>query len=477
MTKKQKKTLKILACNLALLVLLCLVWAFFLNPKIRFPEEMPVLEKGVSYPAAEFIEETNGKVTPERPYLDTETVGDKTVSYAVKRFLVTKTYEMAYTVVDTTPPVITVLSQEVEWEPGAPYPEEEMRKNIAVDEGELFFTTDYDSAFAGIYTVSVTAVDEAGNRSESHYEVVVGDTEPPTVLRSGSGTVIEVGDSLEIEKVISYGDNADHAPVLETSGNVDIYTPGKYTVHASLTDASGNVTRWDIAVEVVEEIEDEEQSDPPFYPFSQFRQDYAGSGRHFGIDISRWQGDVDFEAVKNAGCEFVIMRIGYSEDGVFEVDKYYRQNMERAKAAGIPVGIYLFSYDNTVEEVKSSVAMMFEELGNISLEMPVVFDWENFSRYQNYQLSFQGLNHLYDVFEDEVTARGYDCMLYGSKYYLQTVWKHTDIRPIWLANFTKQTTYEGQYRIWQASATGKIDGIDGYVDMNILYDDETNHGA
>ena len=59
MTKKQKKTLKILACNLALLVLLCLVWAFFLNPKIRFPEEMPVLEKGESYPAAEFVAQTN----------------------------------------------------------------------------------------------------------------------------------------------------------------------------------------------------------------------------------------------------------------------------------------------------------------------------------------------------------------------------------------------------------------------------------
>jgi GH25 family lysozyme M1 (1,4-beta-N-acetylmuramidase) len=114
--------------------------------------------------------------------------------------------------------------------------------------------------------------------------------------------------------------------------------------------------------------------------------------------------------------------------------------------------------------------MLLKQIEGMNLELPIVFDWENFSHFQQYGISFQQLNHLYDVFEEEVTAAGYDSMLYGSKYYLQAVWAHTDTRPVWLAHFTSQTNYEGPYKIWQASATGQVPGIDAYVDMNILYD-------
>lgn len=468
MTKKQKKVLKILAGNLAILVAIALLWAFLLNPKVRFTEEAPVLEKGEDYPALRFIQKANGEVTPERASLDTEEVGEHQISYSVKRGLFTKTYELNYTVVDTTPPRITVLTDKVVLDVGTPYTEEEMRSNILVDEGELSFETDYDPAFSGDYYVTVTAVDGSGNRSAARYDIFVGDKEAPVVFRSGNGTVIEVGDEFHVEKVISYGDNVDPSPVLETSGSINVYEVGKQTMHASLTDASGNRTDWDITVEVVEEIEADKPSED-FYPFSDFMADHAGEGK-FGIDVSRWQGDIDFNKIKAAGCEFVIMRIGYSENGELFLDKYFEQNFEGAKNAGMPFGVYVFSYDNNEEDVRSSTQMLIQALNGEQLALPVVFDWENFGSFQNYDLSFQGLNHLYDVFEEEVTGSGYDCMLYGSKFYLTSVWKHTDTRPVWLAHFTSKTNYEGPYRIWQASAIGRIDGINAYVDMNILYD-------
>ncbi len=469
MTDKQKKILAILACNLIFLAAVSFAWAFFLNPTIAFTEDGPLLERLSRRPAMEFVKEANGEVTPESLYLDTREVGEHHLRYTVKKWFFTKTYELGYMVEDTTPPKLTLISEKIALDFGAPYAEPEMRENVHTDEGQLFFETDLDTQISGSYFVRVTALDASGNRSETRFEVMVGDVEAPLVFRSGAGTVIKVGDDFDVTKVISYGDNVDPSPVLETTGKVNVSEVGKYPIHAVLTDASGNSTEWDFTVEVAEEIPDD-QTTPSYYPFADFMEDHAGEGRHFGIDVSRWQGDIDFNAVKAAGCEFVIIRIGYAEEGVFYTDKYFAQNIAGAKSAGIPTGIYVYSYDNNEEDIRSSAAMMFEELGNVALELPVVFDWENFSRFQNYGISFQNLNHLYDVFAEEVVGRGYDSMLYGSKYYLQNVWTHTDTRPVWLAHYTSQTTYGGPYRIWQAAATGKIAGINGYVDMNIMYD-------
>ena len=85
-------------------------------------------------------------------------------------------------------------------------------------------------------------------------------------------------------------------------------------------------------------------------------------------------------------------------------------------------------------------------------------------------MSFITLNRLYDAFAEELGSAGYECMLYGSKNYLEKIWADTDTRPVWLAHYTDQTNYKGPYRIWQASCTGRINGIDGDVDMDILYD-------
>ena len=469
MTRTKRNILTILVCNLIFLIAVALLWHFFIDPVVSFTEECPVLEKGERYRAGDYIADKRGEVTPESNFLDTDKVGEYSSTYTVKNWMFTKTYDLMYKVVDTTPPQITVITEKLVLEPGTPYSAADMEQNITVDEGDLAFESDYDPDFPGEYYVKVTAVDESGNRSETKYEIIVGDDEPPMVFRSGNGTLLEIGDEVELENLLSYGDNADPSPHLELTGTYDKNEVGKYPIHAVLTDVSGNKTEWDFTIEVAEDVPTDD-TQPDFYPFSQFKADHAGEGLHYGIDVSRWQGDIDFQKVKNAGCEFVIMRIGYSEDGELFLDKYFRQNYERAKSAGIPVGVYVFSYEGNEEDVRRSTQMLIDELGGEALEMPIVFDWENFSHFQNYSISFRTLNHLYDVFEEIVTASGYDCMLYGSKYYLQAVWKNTDTRPVWLAHFTSRTNYEGPYRIWQASATGKIDGIDAYVDMNILYE-------
>lgn len=297
----------------------------------------------------------------------------------------------------------------------------------------------------------------------------VRDSEAPLVLWNGSGTVIELGNDFEISDVLAYGDNADPEPKLDVSGKVNTKKAGEYPLRAVITDSSGNSTKADIRV-VVEESVPESSDDAERTEFGDFRAEHKGDGRSFGIDVSTWQGGVDFDAVKKAGCEFVMIRIGYSSDGNFIMDSRFQRNIENAQAAGLKVGIYLYTSDNSESDIRASAGWVADKLKGAKLDLPVAFDWEDFSHFQQYKMSFADLNRLYDAFEEEITGSGYDCMLYGSRNYLEKVWTDTEKRPVWLAHYTDKTDYEGPYRMWQASCTGSISGIDGDVDMDILFD-------
>ncbi|MBO4920225.1 MAG: hypothetical protein J5365_08775, partial [Erysipelotrichaceae bacterium] len=429
---KEKKELKYI---IGILIAAAVLGIIFLRPSIRFRQDIQVLERTVMYPAEDFIEKSNGTVIPQADYLDTEEVGIHRFHYTVKKWIFEKDAVFSYEVVDTTPPVIEIKNRRIMKDPGNAYSVEEINSNISTNEGSFYYETDYDSELSGTYTVHVRAEDDYGNVSETSYEVVVRDIEPPFVFRYGDGSLVQMRSEFNIQDIIAYGDNADPNLVLTVEGDVDTFRKGRYPLHALLEDHSGNRTEWDLTVEVTDRIP-EYDTDEEEYLFEDFLKDYAGEGREFGIDISTWQGDIDFEAVKDAGCDFVIIRVGFSYDGTFTLDNKFRQNFEGAKQAGLKVGIYHFSYDNNQEDLLNAVDMILTELNGETLDLPIVFDWEDFWCYQEYELSFQDLNHLYDVFEKEVNGKGYRSMLYGSSYYLRNIWTHTDTRPVWLAQYT-----------------------------------------
>ncbi|MBR0417797.1 MAG: hypothetical protein IJI66_01355, partial [Erysipelotrichaceae bacterium] len=167
-----------------------------------------------------------------------------------------------------------------------------------------------------------------------------------------------------------------------------------------------------------------------------------------------------------------IMRIGYSDRGRFILDNRFERNIEEAKKAGLKCGVYFFSYDANEEEMLKALEQVFEKLDGVELELPIVFDWEDFYYFQDYEMSFKDLNHLYDVFEEMVNRKGYEAMLYGSKWYLDTIWVHTDKRKIWLAQYSDEPTFEDPFAIWQLSDHGELDGIEGHVDLDILFETE-----
>ena len=323
-----------------------------------------------------------------------------------------------------------------------------------------------------VYTVSKPIL---GGLLKPHGEYTlrytVVDTQKPLVLWSGDGVILQKGGKFNISDVIGYGDNADRELDVKYKGKVNMEKAGKYPLRVTVTDDSGNKAEWALTVEVADEIPSYED-DSEGTKFADFVKTYKGEGRSFGIDVSSWQDDIDFEAVKKAGCEFVIIRVGFStgDDEIATLDNTYKENIKKAQEAGLKVGAYMYSYDNSEEMVRKTAEWTIKQLDGVKLDLPVAFDWEDFGQFQTYNMNFSDLNRMYDVFSEELSKAGYDCILYSSKNYLEDIWEDADKRPVWLAHYTDDTDYEGPYMIWQASNTGRIDGIKGPVDMDIMYE-------
>ena len=297
------------------------------------------------------------------------------------------------------------------------------------------------------------------------------DVKAPQFLYYRGTPTIKVGDAFDVHKYIGYGDDVDRNVDLTIQGSVDTSIEGTYPLKLTLTDDVGHTTSKDMEVRVVTEISsgggggstaEKEQ-------FSDFVANYKNDDTLVGIDVSRYQGDIDFERVKAAGCEFVYMRIGGYTGGEFFTDRCFVQNFERAKAAGLKIGIYMYTEDSSKEEVQASVKYIMGVLGNEHLDFPIAYDWEDYKHFEEYGMNLHDLNDLLDYFGEEVAKYGYTSCLYGSKNALLNIWTKPRKDPVWLAQYYTSCTYEGEYFMWQHSSSGRIDGIGGDVDLDIYY--------
>lgn len=300
------------------------------------------------------------------------------------------------------------------------------------------------------------------------YNVV--DSTPPVVLNSGEYSLVELGTDFDLNDYVGVADNYDSKLTLTYEGTVDTSSYGTYPIKALASDSSGNETSWELTIEVVDELPAYED-DNTRISFDEFKQQFPQDNVSFGIDVSKWQGYIDFNAVKNAGCSFVIMRIGtYYDDN--EMDEYYEANMAAAKEAGLDVGIYTYTTANTKEKIIENAKWIGEQLNSQKLDLPIAFDWEDFANFQQYEMSIHDLNEYFEVFADEMEKLGYSSMLYSSKNFLNNFWYEQKERPVWLAHYTDKTDYIGEYALWQTSCFGRIDGIDGDVDFDVMFNDK-----
>ena len=298
----------------------------------------------------------------------------------------------------------------------------------------------------------------------------VVDTVKPKIFGSSSRTV-EVGYEGNLCNNYTYGDNYDGQPECSVIGEYDFNQVGTYDIEIVVTDVSGNSTNYNVTLNVVDEIRNNNNGGGTStkLQFSDALERYGNENVELGIDVSEWQGDVDYEAVKEAGATFVMMRIGVTLDSGDEpaLDGQFLDNIKSAKEAGLKVGVYLYSKALSSEEAIEEARWVLKQLDGESLDLPIVFDWEIWGNWNSYHMSFHDLNLMAHSFIETVEDEGYEGMLYGSKFYLENFWEDEEFENIWLAHYASNTSYEG-YMMWQFSNVGRINGIYGDVDLNVM---------
>lgn len=186
-----------------------------------------------------------------------------------------------------------------------------------------------------------------------------------------------------------------------------------------------------------------------------------------GIDVSKWQGNIDWNRVKASGVDFAILRAGYGSVSS-QKDVTFEDNYQNAKAAGIPVGAYHYSYAKDIAGAKKEAQTFLEWIKGKQFEYPVVFDIEESA---TYNLGRNTVSEIIKTFCSIVEAAGYYVSVYTNKNWLDHV-VSDEVKgkyDTWLAQWTSTPSYIGPYGMWQYTSSGVVDGISGRVDMDIAY--------
>ena len=208
---------------------------------------------------------------------------------------------------------------------------------------------------------------------------------------------------------------------------------------------------------------------------------YEHISNSVGIDVSKWNGTINWTEVKNAGIDFAMIRVGYrgSTQGTIVEDPYFRKNVNGAIKNGVKVGIYFFSMARTEEEAIQEAAWVVSAIRKYSITYPVAYDLESWGTGRIADVSYTQLTNNAIAFLGYIKSQGYTPMMYASKYDFNCRWEKSRIKgcKYWLAHYTTQTDYTGSYQMWQYSSKGSVPGINGDVDMNIAYFSYSNTEA
>lgn len=189
-----------------------------------------------------------------------------------------------------------------------------------------------------------------------------------------------------------------------------------------------------------------------------------------GIDLSKHNGNIDWQKVGTSDVTYVILRAGYGKE-IKQKDPTFETNYKGAKSIGLPVGVYWYSYADSVENAKTEAKVCLEAIKGKQFEYPIYFDLEEKSQFDKGKAF---CDSLVRAFCGEIEKAGYFTGLYCSTYWLSNFISKevSDRYAIWVAQYGSKCTYNvSPYGMWQYSSTGKIPGINGNVDLDYCYVD------
>lgn len=214
---------------------------------------------------------------------------------------------------------------------------------------------------------------------------------------------------------------------------------------------------------------------------------FSGCEQTWGIDVSKYQGDINWSQVRESGIDYAIIRAGFRGygTGTIVMDTCYTKYMQGAIEAGLDVGVYFYSQAINEKEAKEEADFVLKNIKNYDINCPVYIDMEDVGvsgggRFDKANLTKAQKTAIADTFCSTILEAGYSSGIYANKYWLNNVLDTKlleDKYQIWLAHYTSSTDYTGRYQTWQYTSTGTVNGITGHVDGDVHYvtsDDKLN---
>lgn len=191
-----------------------------------------------------------------------------------------------------------------------------------------------------------------------------------------------------------------------------------------------------------------------------------------GIDVSTYQGDIDWDKVKKAGIEFAILRCGFGSDFTIQDDDKFLRNVSECERVGMPYGVYIYSYALNPDMAHSEARHVLRMVGKHKPSYPIYYDLEDAKTTGT--LSNEAILNIAKAFVADIESAGFWAGIYANLHWhttkLTDSWYDTKAR--WVAQWgTNSCTYNKQFKLWQYTSDGKVDGINGRVDMDICYED------
>lgn len=312
---------------------------------------------------------------------------------------------------------------------------------------------------AGTATITATA---NGNSATCAVTVESGTTvDMKTALKDNSGNQVYVQNRNGEYVPAVYEDyyNYDKFYIKQSSYK---YT-GWQTIDGSVYyyDADGNVVK---GTQVIQGAT---------YNFDTTTGALVTSSGTLGIDVSKWNGDIDWNAVKNSGINYVIIRCGYrgSTTGALIEDPKFKTNIKGASAAGLKVGVYFFTQATNEVEAVEEASMVLSLIKGYNISYPVFLDVEP-SGGRADSISAEVRTAVCKAFCQTISNSGYATGIYANKTWLESKIHTNSLSSsykIWLAQYAATPTYGGKYNMWQYTSKGSVNGIKGNVDLNLSY--------
>ena len=302
----------------------------------------------------------------------------------------------------------------------------------------------------------------------------IKDTTPP-IISLINNYIVTRGEKENIEKELFCGDNYDPNPKCYLKGDYDLNKVGTYSVEFIGKDSSNNTSTHKMNIIVKEKnksskSQDSQENNVEYTNFNDVIKKYKTKKTEIGIDVSHWQGDIDFNKVKSSKVEFAYIRVGRG-NGIgkdYILDDKFKTNIRGFNKVGIPVGVYFYSSANSLNDARREAKWILKQIKKYDVSLEVVFDWENWDDFQKYNLSFYNLTEVANEFSKTIEKSGYKSMVYSSKNYLESMWYDIN-SDVFLAHYTDKTDYKGKYKVWQICNNGKVKGIKSSVDIDIRY--------